>query len=84
MTALRQRMLEDLQIRNYAPTTIRGYVLQVAQFAKHFGNRPTSVEPNTSGLINCFWSRKVGSRSPRTSKWSLRFGSSIRKRRTGR
>jgi hypothetical protein len=29
MTALRQRMLEDLQIRNYAPTTHPGYILQV-------------------------------------------------------
>lgn len=30
MTALRQRMLEDLQIRHYSPTTVRLYLHSVA------------------------------------------------------
>jgi site-specific recombinase XerD len=40
MTSLRQRLLEDLQRRNYAPSTIASYVLCVAQFARHFGRSP--------------------------------------------
>ncbi len=40
MTPLRQRLLEELQRRNYAPRTIASYVLQVAQFARHFGRSP--------------------------------------------
>ena len=40
MTALRQRMMEDLQIRNYAPSTVKAYVRGVADFAKHFGKSP--------------------------------------------
>ena len=37
MTPLRQRMLEDLQIRNYSRTTIRLYLHAVKAFSKHFG-----------------------------------------------
>src|SRR5215475_5196089 len=40
LTPLRQRMLEDMQIRNYSPPTIDGYLRYVAQFAKHFHTSP--------------------------------------------
>ena len=40
MTPLRQRMLEDLQIRRYSPTTIRIYLHCIAEFAQHFGKPP--------------------------------------------
>ena len=43
MTALRQRMLEDLQIRHYSPTTIRIYLLSVAEFAQHFRKPPDQL-----------------------------------------
>jgi hypothetical protein len=43
MTAVRQRMLEDLRIRNYAPTTVSSYIRSVAEFAQHFNKPPDQL-----------------------------------------
>jgi integrase/recombinase XerD len=43
VTALRQRMLEDLQIRHYSPSTIRIYLHSVAEFARHFRKPPDQL-----------------------------------------
>ena len=43
MTPLRQRLIDDLRIRNYAPRTITTYVAAVARFAKHFQQSPDQL-----------------------------------------
>ena len=40
MTHCRQMMLEELQRRNFSPTTIRTYLYAVERFARHFKCRP--------------------------------------------
>ena len=43
MTQLRQRMLEELQRRNYSAGTIRLYLRHVAEFAQHFHRSPDQL-----------------------------------------
>jgi len=43
MTPLRQRMLEDMEMRNLSARTQKSYVRQVAQFAKHFDKSPDQL-----------------------------------------
>jgi site-specific recombinase XerD len=45
MTPLRQRLLEDMQIRNLSVNTQRSYVEQVSRFARHFNQSPLTLGP---------------------------------------
>lgn len=43
MTPLRQRLIDDLRLRNYSPRTIEAYVAGVARLAKHFQRSPDQL-----------------------------------------
>src|SRR5215475_2552674 len=54
MTPLRQRMWEDLQLRNYSAHTMRAYLHCVADFAKHFGTSPAHLGPEQVRIHQLF------------------------------
>jgi integrase/recombinase XerD len=45
MPTLRQKMTEDMQLRNLSPHTQSSYLLQVTQFTRHFGVPPETLGP---------------------------------------
>jgi site-specific recombinase XerD len=45
MTSLRQRMTEDMQVRNLALNTQASYLQQVSLFARHFDKSPEQLGP---------------------------------------
>ena len=45
MTTLRQRMIDDLKVRNRSARTIQSYIAHVAKFAPHFGKSPELLGP---------------------------------------
>ncbi len=57
MTLLRERMAEDLRIRNYSPRTVECYVSMMERFTREFGKPPGQL-----GLaeIRAFQVRLIG------------------------
>ena len=60
MTALRQRFVADLRLRNKSPRTIETYVLRVSLFARHFGRSPELLGPEQGAWLE----RLDGKREP--------------------
>ena len=64
MTHLRRMMLEELQRRNYAKSTVKAYLRIIEEFASHFHQPPDKLGPATPARSirpTCFrrgsWSR---------------------------
>ena len=46
MSSLRDRMIQDMRIRNFSKNTQQAYVRAVAAFAKYFGRSPSELGPS--------------------------------------
>ena len=53
MTPLRQRMLEDMGIRNFAENTQLSYVQQVSAYASYSTAHPRNSGPRRFAPIRC-------------------------------
>lgn len=75
ISPLRQRMIDDMTVRNFAPNTILCYLKQVSYFAQHFGKSPERLGPEEirSYQIYLAKERKVGISSRTVAVSALRF-----------
>jgi site-specific recombinase XerD len=75
MTPLRQRMLDELQLRNYSRKTVDAYVGVVSRFALHFGKSPAvlGAEEVRQYLLHLVQERKVAWGTYKQALSALRF-----------
>jgi site-specific recombinase XerD len=75
MTPLRQRMTEDMQVRNLSPLTQRAYLEQVSRFARYFGKSPAMLGPEEIRTCQIYLAneRKLAPSSIQIAIAALRF-----------
>jgi integrase len=75
VTHLRQAMLEELQRRNYAKTTIQYYIQAVERFATHFHRPPDQLNQTHLREYQAYLlrERKLGPRTVKLHVSALRF-----------
>ncbi len=75
MPSLRQRMTEDMQVRNLSPHTQMSYVQQVSRFARHFSTSPEILGPQEIRSYQLYLTneRKLAPGSIQIAVAALRF-----------
>ncbi len=75
MTPLRQRMTEELQLRNSSEQTIRTYIASVERFARYYDESPgqLSAEQVRSYLLHLLKERKLSWSAIHVNRAALRF-----------
>src|SRR5208282_4219865 len=74
-TILRQRMTEDMQVRNLSRQTQASYVLQVSQFARYFNRSPAVLGPEEIRSYQVYLTneKKLAASSIKVAVAALRF-----------
>lgn len=75
MTPLRQRMLEDMGVRNLTKNTQSAYVQQVAVYARHFQRSPEDLAPDEvrAYQVHLTQTRKLSPSTIGVATGALRF-----------
>src|SRR5271156_2734821 len=75
MTPIRQRMIEDMQVRNLAPHTQSAYLQYVSQFACHFRKSPELLGPTEIRAFHLYLvrDRKLAASSIGVALAAIRF-----------
>jgi len=75
MTVLRQRMTEDMQVRNLSPHTQTSYLQQVSLFARYFRKSPDALTPDHIRIYQIYLTneKKLATSSIHTAVAALRF-----------
>ena len=79
MTPLRDRMLDEMKLRNLSVQTQKCYLRAVANFAEHFGKSPDRLGPAEvrSYFLYLLEQRHVSPNTVSAVFWALRFFSDL-------
>jgi hypothetical protein len=66
VSPLRQRMLDDMRMRQFAEHTQEGYIRAVRKLSTFLGGRRTPPLPRTCAASSCTWWTPAPARSPST------------------
>jgi integrase/recombinase XerD len=75
MTPLRQRMMEELRLRNSSEETIQTYIGSVERFARHYGKSPDRMDAEQvrSYLLYLLEERQLSGSAIHVNRSALRF-----------